>query len=35
LLRPLGVDIHDPGFWQLGLEPFRKMVEEAERLANQ
>ncbi|HVM94973.1 MAG TPA: M3 family oligoendopeptidase [Candidatus Acidoferrales bacterium] len=35
LLRPLGVDINDPGFWQLGLEPFRKMVEEAERLANQ
>jgi oligoendopeptidase F len=33
LLRPLGADIADPGFWQLGLEPFRKMIEEAERLA--
>jgi oligoendopeptidase F len=33
LLRPLGVDIEDPQFWQLGLEPFSKMVEEAERLA--
>ncbi|MBI3783546.1 MAG: M3 family oligoendopeptidase [Deltaproteobacteria bacterium] len=33
LLRPLGIDVNSPGFWQLGLEPFRKMVEEAERLA--
>jgi oligoendopeptidase F len=33
LLRPLGIDINDPGFWQLGLEPFRKLVEEAEKLA--
>lgn len=33
LLRPLGIDINDPGFWQLGLEPFRKLVEEAEALA--
>jgi oligoendopeptidase F len=33
LLRPLGVDIEDPQFWQSGLEPFSKMVDEAERLA--
>ena len=33
LLRPIGVDIEDPQFWRLGLEPFIKMVEEAERLA--
>ncbi|HVO24938.1 MAG TPA: M3 family oligoendopeptidase [Candidatus Margulisiibacteriota bacterium] len=33
LLRPLGIAIEDPRFWQLGLEPFSKMVEEAERLA--
>ena len=33
LLRPLGVDVNSAGFWELGLEPFRKMVDEAERLA--
>jgi oligoendopeptidase F len=33
LLRALGVDIEDPQFWQLGLEPFSQMVDEAERLA--
>ena len=33
LLRRIGVDIEDPQFWNLGLEPFTKMVEEAERLA--
>ena len=33
LLRRIGVDIEDPDFWQLGLQPFAQMVEEAERLA--
>ena len=33
LLRRVGVDITDPGFWNLGMEPFERMVEEAERLA--
>ncbi len=33
LLRPLGMNIADPLFWQQGLEPFRAMVEEAETLA--
>ena len=33
LLRPMGVDIEDPQFWQLGLQPFSNMVEEVERLA--
>ena len=33
LLRRIGVDITDPSFWNLGLEPFERMVEEAERLA--
>jgi oligoendopeptidase F len=33
LLRRVGVDITDPSFWNLGLEPFGRMVEEAERLA--
>jgi len=34
LLKPLGIDITDPTFWQLGLEPFAQMVAEAERLAS-
>ena len=33
LLKPIGIDITDPTFWQLGLEPFAQMVAEAERLA--
>jgi oligoendopeptidase F len=33
LLRPFGVDVSDPGFWTLGLAPFERMVNEAERLA--
>jgi oligoendopeptidase F len=33
LLRRMDVDIADPAFWQLGLEPFAQMVAEAERLA--
>jgi oligoendopeptidase F len=33
LLLRLGVHIDDPHFWQLGLEPFIRLIEEAERLA--
>lgn len=33
LLRRFDLDITDPGFWNLGLEPLRQMVTEAERLA--
>jgi oligoendopeptidase F len=33
LLRPFGIDINDPGFWNLGLEPLRKMVDDAEEMA--
>ncbi len=32
LLTRVGVDIEDPGFWQLGLQPFAKMVAEVEQL---
>ncbi len=35
LLRPFGVDISDPGFWNLGLQPLRQMVDEAEKLARE
>jgi oligoendopeptidase F len=34
LLRRIGVNITDPGFWDLGLVPFQRMVDEAERLAS-
>ncbi|MGC8779648.1 MAG: M3 family oligoendopeptidase [Anaerolineae bacterium] len=33
LVRPLGVDLTDPGFWQNGLEILDEMVREAEELA--
>jgi oligoendopeptidase F len=33
LLKPLGVDFHDPAFWQKGFDEIRSMVERAERLA--
>jgi len=33
LLQRIGVEITDPNFWNLGLQPFERMVEEAERLA--
>lgn len=33
LLRPFGIEITDSSFWQLGLEPLRQMVTEAEHLA--
>lgn len=29
LLQRVGVDISDPGFWQLGLAPFTQLVDEA------
>ncbi|MFI5397107.1 MAG: M3 family oligoendopeptidase [Candidatus Binatia bacterium] len=34
LLCKFDIDITDPGFWNLGLEPLRQMVAEAERLAD-
>ena len=33
LLRPLGVDLKDPGFWDQGLALLEDMVSQAERLA--
>jgi oligoendopeptidase F len=33
LLRPLGLDVTDPGFWEGGLAVLGEMVTEAERLA--
>lgn len=33
LLKPLGVDVHDPRFWQKGFEEIRGLVERAEQLA--
>jgi oligoendopeptidase F len=33
LLRPLGVDLSDPGFWERGLERVEQWVAEAEALA--
>jgi oligoendopeptidase F len=35
LLAPLGVDVTDPGFWELGLKLLGDMVKEAEDLAKQ
>jgi oligoendopeptidase F len=35
LLGKLGVDVNDPGFWELGLKLLGDMVAEAERLAEQ
>ena len=34
LLRPMGVDITNPSFWQLGLEPLERMIAEAERMTS-
>ena len=31
--RKLGVDVTDPGFWELGLQLLGDMVDEAEELA--
>jgi oligoendopeptidase F len=33
LLRPLGADIHDPAFWQMGFDELRALIELAEELA--
>jgi oligoendopeptidase F len=33
LLKPLGVDLKDPGFWAQGLVLLEEMVDQAERLA--
>ena len=35
LLAKLGVDVTDPGFWELGLRLLDGMVDEAEQLAAQ
>jgi oligoendopeptidase F len=35
LLAKLGVDVNDPGFWELGLKLLGDMVREAEHLAEQ
>lgn len=32
LLKQIGVDIKDPGFWDMGLQPFARMVTEVEGL---
>lgn len=34
LLKPLGVDLQDPGFWHRGLEEIEQLVAEAEALAD-
>jgi oligoendopeptidase F len=33
LLKPLGVDFHDPTFWQKGFDEIRSLVDRAEELA--
>ncbi|MBI3001247.1 MAG: M3 family oligoendopeptidase [Deltaproteobacteria bacterium] len=35
LLGPLGVDFHDPNFWQKGFDEIRSMVKRAQQLADQ
>lgn len=35
LLKPLGVDIHDPKFWQKGFDEIRVLVKRIERLVEQ
>jgi len=34
LLAPLGVDFHDPAFWQKGFDEIRALVDRAESLAD-
>jgi oligoendopeptidase F len=34
LLHPLGIDVSNPGFWELGLQPIETMVTQAEQLAS-
>jgi oligoendopeptidase F len=33
LLRPLGVDFHDPEFWQKGFDEIQSLVKRIEKLA--
>lgn len=35
LLRPLGVDFHDPAFWQKGFDEIRSLVQGVEELVEQ
>ena len=35
LLRPLGVDFHDPEFWQKGFDEIRSLVQRVEKLVEQ
>jgi len=35
LLKPLGVDFHDPSFWQKGFDEIQGLVERAEKLAGE
>lgn len=34
LLKPLGADFPDPGFWQKGFDEIRGLVQRVERLAD-
>jgi oligoendopeptidase F len=34
LLRPFGIDLTDPGFWDRGIKTIEGLVAEAEREAN-
>ncbi len=34
LLKPLGVDIHDPRFWQKGFDEIRSLVKRLEGLVD-
>ena len=34
LLKPLGVDIHDPKFWQMGFDEIRGLVKRMEGLVD-
>ena len=33
LLKPFGLDAHDPGFWTIGLDLIAGMIDELERIA--
>ena len=35
LLKALGVDLHDPGFWEKGFDEIRRLVKRVEQLAEQ
>ena len=34
LLAPLGIDINDPSFWNIGLRAIERLIAEAEELAS-